>query len=307
MRKVLLVVSTLLGACVLAARADANPNAAPADEYFGPAKQSVLEIRNRLNDFDKRDARSMLDPDVATYLDHLQVAIRDWQRQYPRDPWIPYELAHLVREYWRCGQVSGAQGSNALADLRSSYPDWPITNETVAMVYGSNRALDRATRDDSDYMQYAQAPYGPYAPEPQYAQAPPPPPEASQYSDGLPSYAVRTAYQPMGPPPQEAAPVEQAPPEEEAPPVEQAPPPDESPVDEAPPPAEEPAVEQAPPPEQAPVANGGPGYDAARGYDPVHGYDAARGYDVERGYDAARSSGGDSGGAPAQDAPPPQP
>ncbi len=299
MRKVLLVVSILLGACVQAVRADANPNAAPADEYFGPTKQSVLEIRNRLNDFDKRDARSMLDSDVAVYLDHLQLAIRDWQRQYPRDPWLPYMIAHLVREYWRAGQVSGQGGTSALADLRSSYPDWPITNETVAMVYNANRALDRATRDDSNYMQYAQAPYGPYADDPQYAQAPPPPPQASPYSDGLPSYAVRTAYEPpMGPPPQEAPPVEQAPP------IEEAPPPEESPVDEAPP-AEESPVEQAPA-EQGPVANGNSGYDATRGYDPVHGYDAARGYDVERGYDAARASGGDSGGAPAQDAPPPQ-
>lgn len=302
MRKVLLVVSILLGACLQAARADANPNAAPADEYFGPAKQSVLEIRNRLNDFDKRDARSMLDPDVATYLDHLQLAIRDWQRQYPRDPWLPYELAHLVREYWRAGQVSGEQGTNALADLRSSYPDWPITNETVAMVYGSNHALDRATRDDSDYMQYAQAPYGPYAQDPQYAQAPPPPPQVSPYSDGLPSYAVRTAYEPpTGPPPAESAPAEaQVPPDQQAPPDEQSPP------DEQAPPAEEPPVDQAPPTEQAPVANSeGSGYDAARGYDPVHGYDAARGYDVGRGYDASHGSSGDSGGGPAQDAPPP--
>jgi hypothetical protein len=255
-----------------------------------------------LNDFDKRDARSMLDPDVAAYLDHLQLAIRDWQQQYPRDPWLPYMLAHLVREYWRAGQVSGERGTAALADLRSSYPDWPITNDTVALVYNSNRALDRATHDGSDYMQYAQAPYGPYAEEPQYAQAPPPPQQVSPYSDGLPSYAVRTAYQPMGPPPAEAAaPAYQSQPEDQAPPDEQSPP------DEQAPPAEGPPVEQAPPTEQGPVANSGSGYDAARGYDPVHGYDAARGYDVERGYDAARAPGGDSGGgAPTQDAPPPQ-
>ena len=122
MRKVLLAVTVLLVACIQAARADVNPNAAPADEYFGPYKQSVLEIRNRLQDYDKQDVHAMLDPSVPTYLDHLQSAIRDWQSKYPRDPWLSSTLAHLIREYWRAGQASSVRGMAALADMRSAYP-----------------------------------------------------------------------------------------------------------------------------------------------------------------------------------------
>ncbi len=147
MRKVLLAVTVLFVACIQAARADVNPNAAPADEYFGPYKQSVLEIRNRLSDYDQRDVSTMLDPSVPTYLDHLQLAIRDWQSKYPRDPWLASALAHLVREYWRAGQASSMRGMAALADLRSAFPDAPVTSETVALVYGSNGALAQVSRD----------------------------------------------------------------------------------------------------------------------------------------------------------------
>jgi hypothetical protein len=157
MRKALLVVTTLLVASLTAARADVNSNAAPADEYFGPYKQSVLEIRNRLNDYDQCDTSAMLDPSVPAYLDHLQLAIRDWQHKYPRDPWLPWIYAHLVREYWRAGQSSSDSGLAALAVMRGTYPDAPATAATVALVYGSNRALTNATRDE-EAVQYAAAP-----------------------------------------------------------------------------------------------------------------------------------------------------
>ena len=114
MRQAIGVLALFLIATVQAARADVNPNAAPADEYFGPYQQSVLEIRNRLNDYDQLAGSTMLDPSVGGYLDHLQLAIRDWQHRYPRDPWLPPMLAHLMREYWRrtsvesnrCGRIS---------------------------------------------------------------------------------------------------------------------------------------------------------------------------------------------------------
>ncbi len=138
MRKTLLILSTLLVACLQAARADVTANSAPADEYFGPYKQSVLEIRNRLNDYDRRDDGSMLDPSVPPYLDHLQTAMVEWQRKYPQDPWLPGMFAHLVREYWRAGQVSSVHGLAALALLRSAYPDAQETSQTVSLVFGSS-------------------------------------------------------------------------------------------------------------------------------------------------------------------------
>jgi hypothetical protein len=152
MRKVLITLTILLVACLQVARADVNPNAAPADEYFGPYKQSILEICNRLNDYDIRDDGAMLDPSVPSYLDHLQLAILDWRSKYPRDPWLPKVFAHLIREYWRAGQASSDHGMAALATMRSTYPDAPETAATVSLVYGSNAALAGATRDGADVL-----------------------------------------------------------------------------------------------------------------------------------------------------------
>ena len=67
---------------------------APADEYFGPFKESVLEIRNRLMTFE-RDADWHLRRHVRG-IDNLEVAIEDWYRKYPRDPWLPGFANRLI-------------------------------------------------------------------------------------------------------------------------------------------------------------------------------------------------------------------
>lgn len=72
---------------------------APADEYFGPFKESVLEIRNRLMSFE-RDASWHLARNIRG-IDTLEVTIEDWYRKYPRDPWIPGFAARLQRVYAR--------------------------------------------------------------------------------------------------------------------------------------------------------------------------------------------------------------
>ena len=72
---------------------------APADEYFGPFKESVLEIRNRLVTFE-RDADRQLQREVRG-INNLEVAIEDWYRKYPRDPWIPGFARRLTRVYAR--------------------------------------------------------------------------------------------------------------------------------------------------------------------------------------------------------------
>jgi hypothetical protein len=190
MRKAAITLSLLFVASMTVARADIS-NSAPADEYFGPSQQSVLEIRNRLNDFDQRDPRSMLNPEVTASLDHLEAAILDWQHRYPRDPWLPGALSHLMREYWRAGQASGDHGMAALALMRTAYPDSPATLSTVAMVYGSNPELSEISRDGNEWNQ----------PEAPVAAAPPAPPYAAPT---LPSYAIPA-------PVAESAPVAEAP------------------------------------------------------------------------------------------------
>lgn len=85
---------------------------APADEYFGPFKESVLEIRNRLQSFE-RDTNWDLARHVRA-IDNVELAIEDWYHKYPRDPWLRGFSARLVRVYdraraarsWRCRRVA---------------------------------------------------------------------------------------------------------------------------------------------------------------------------------------------------------
>ena len=72
---------------------------APADEYFGPFKESILEIRNRLIAFE-RDSSWDLARRVRA-IDNVELAIDDWYHKYPRDPWIAEFSARLVRVYGR--------------------------------------------------------------------------------------------------------------------------------------------------------------------------------------------------------------
>ncbi len=218
MRKALTILGILLVACLQAAKADAKPGAAPADEYFGPYSQSVIEIRNRLNDYDKLNGGAMLDPSVGGYLDHLQLAIRDWQHKYPADPWLPRILGHLMREYWRAGEVSSEHGMAALAFMRAAYPDASETTATVALIYGSNVSLGNIARDPVEQP-------APVAPTPvNYAAASPY--ETPESYQTLPSYATA-----------DDAPANTVASSDATAPNDDAPPPDAPPQDDAPPPA----------------------------------------------------------------------
>ncbi|GAC1659646.1 MAG: hypothetical protein NVS4B13_05090 [Candidatus Elarobacter sp.] len=79
--------------------AEPAANLAPADRYFGRLKMSILGVRNSLADL---SARADAHPDDAEHIYDKVVlvedALHDWQRKFPRDPWIPqyaYSLAQL--------------------------------------------------------------------------------------------------------------------------------------------------------------------------------------------------------------------
>ncbi|MHB8145741.1 MAG: hypothetical protein ACYDGM_00565 [Vulcanimicrobiaceae bacterium] len=110
---------------------------APADDYFGPHHHSILEIRNRLQDLERKNDEDMLAPDVVIGLDDLEASIVDWQRHYAADPWLPEMFAELLHEYQRADDVSSPRAMAALALMRSAYPDAPETSATVAAIYGS--------------------------------------------------------------------------------------------------------------------------------------------------------------------------
>ena len=63
---------------------------APADQYFGRMKMSVLGIRNELNGLERRAVAG--DHNVASMSGKLALvddAMRDWRAHYPRDTWLP--------------------------------------------------------------------------------------------------------------------------------------------------------------------------------------------------------------------------
>lgn len=93
------VAAAALGAALFSTNVSAHTRLAPADEYFGRMKMSVLEIGNRLHDLTRRcDANPVMQAgSIAHDSGLIEDAIRDWQRKYPADPWIPKDMTSLER------------------------------------------------------------------------------------------------------------------------------------------------------------------------------------------------------------------
>lgn len=73
---------------------------APADEYFGKLKMSILGIRNTIRDVGLRiDADSTHARNVMGGLPLAEDAIHDWEKKYPKDSWLPGTLFSLERLY----------------------------------------------------------------------------------------------------------------------------------------------------------------------------------------------------------------
>ena len=108
---------------------------APADEYFGPHKQSILEIRNRLDRMDTKSDRELLDANTVVELDDIAASVSDWRSQYPNDPWLPRMYARLLYDYHRVGASSSDRAVAMLDEMKTAYPDAPETSEIIAMTY----------------------------------------------------------------------------------------------------------------------------------------------------------------------------
>jgi hypothetical protein len=117
-----------------AAKAPANPvkhvakaakcRVAPADEYFGKLKLSILGIRNTIKDqgikidYDPLKASSTLGAIALT-----EDAIHDWQHKYPCDTWLPGTLYALEHFYLKIHTDDGVKRVHAtFAWLRRDYP-----------------------------------------------------------------------------------------------------------------------------------------------------------------------------------------
>lgn len=70
--------------------AESKQREAPADEYFGRFKMSILEITNRIKDAERGS------PGYGGLL-NTQAALEDWAHKYPADPWLPSREFRLWR------------------------------------------------------------------------------------------------------------------------------------------------------------------------------------------------------------------
>ena len=97
---------------------------APADEYFGKLKMSVLGIRNTI-----KDVGANLDIDqtrwtqLASKAAFAEDAIRDWEKKYPRDTWLAKSVFALERMYAKLDNDDGRKRS--LAAMNWLVHDFP--------------------------------------------------------------------------------------------------------------------------------------------------------------------------------------
>lgn len=97
---------TLAGTVAVPAPAAAASRVAPADEYFGRLKMSILGIRNELVRLEAKsyyrgeNKRALIGE--ATFIED---AMRDWSAKYPGDPWIPGFRHRLRRCYVRIASL----------------------------------------------------------------------------------------------------------------------------------------------------------------------------------------------------------
>lgn len=107
---------------------------APADEYFGPFKESILGIRNHLVDLERKGDAELVMGHARTGIDNIEVAVEDWQRHYPRDTWLPGFFDRIVHVYARAHALQSARARRAVAILERAYPRTWQARDAVALL-----------------------------------------------------------------------------------------------------------------------------------------------------------------------------
>jgi len=83
-----------------AARHAAMVLLAPADEYFGPLKLSIIGMRNTIRDLGLRyDVNHDIPKQTFASAQLVERSVRDWQTKYARDPQLPRVIFVLQRLY----------------------------------------------------------------------------------------------------------------------------------------------------------------------------------------------------------------
>jgi hypothetical protein len=85
---------------------------APADEYFGRLKMSILGIRNQLRDLGLRlQYAPDREADVLGAAGFVEDALHDWEHKYPSDPWLAKSVYQLTSLYARIHSAEGQQNA----------------------------------------------------------------------------------------------------------------------------------------------------------------------------------------------------
>jgi len=96
---------------------------APADEYFGPLKMSILGIRNTTRDLGLRyDVNHDIARQTLASAALTESSIRDWEHKYPQDKGIARAVYYLQRLYDKILTEQGRAKADATAKwLFSTY------------------------------------------------------------------------------------------------------------------------------------------------------------------------------------------
>lgn len=117
----------LAAAPAAAATHPAAIRVAPADEYFGRLKMSILGIRNTLHDLSLRlQYTPDKSEDILGSASMVEDALRDWERKYPADPWLAKSVYQLTSLYASVHTPHGHDSANrALRWLLGRYGHTP--------------------------------------------------------------------------------------------------------------------------------------------------------------------------------------
>jgi len=100
---------------------------APADEYFGPLKLSILGVKNTIRDAGLRyDVNHDIAKTIVPGLRLTEAAIRDWEHKYPHDLDVPRAMYFLQRLYAHVMDDQARQKASETAKwLFADYPASP--------------------------------------------------------------------------------------------------------------------------------------------------------------------------------------
>jgi hypothetical protein len=116
-------------AAAIVQSASAKPVVAPADEYFGRMKLSILGISNTIHDTKLRES---YDPahaaDNYSKLLLAEDALEDWAKKYPQDNWLPGKAYYMSHEFWAMNTADGDRAAQRCrAVLLSLYAKSPYS------------------------------------------------------------------------------------------------------------------------------------------------------------------------------------